>query len=279
MPNLQDVREKSRLSIIVPMCNEEDSLGTLTEKLLRLQQRMCAEYDVEYCLVDDGSHDNTRSLMATAVPSGASALCVHHEQNRGLGAAIRSGLEAASGAILCTIDADCSYTPEELHTLIEMVAEGRADIAVASPYHPQGAVVGVRRWRLLLSQQCSRLYRAVSPLKLYTYTSIFRAYSRAAVGGISFKSDGFVSAVEMLLSAQSNGFRVREVPMTLYARQHGYSKMRIAKTIAAHLGVLRREWLAALTAAPWLRPRAQARPAPAPLSVSFVSLEEGESPR
>jgi dolichol-phosphate mannosyltransferase len=281
MPIPQDAHEKTRLSIIVPMCNEEDSIGILREKLFRLQQRISANYDVEYCLVDDGSRDETRTLMTSAVPSGASCVCAHHELNRGLGAAIRTGLEVASGAIVCTIDADCTYSPEDLQTLIEMIASGHADIAVASPYHPRGAVIGVRRWRLLLSQQCSRLYRGVSPLKLYTYTSIFRAYNGAAAKDLEFRSDGFVSAVEMLLSAHRKGYRVREAPMTLHARERGYSKMRIAKTIGAHLGVLRRE---AFQMLPRPIPPDLSTPAtfggtalPSSSSVSFATLEESNS--
>ncbi len=239
-----NLNDKRRLSIVVPMCNEEESIGVLTEKLLRLHENISTQYEVEYCLVDDGSTDGTRRLMAAVVPPGAHCQCFHFVQNRGLGAAIRTGLSEATGAIVCTIDADCSYPPENLCALIEMVASGQTDIAVASPYHPQGGVVGVKPWRLILSRQCSLLYRTVSPLKLYTYTSIFRAYCSAAARDVSSESDGFVSAVEILLSAQRKGYRVSEAPMVLYARQHGYSKIRIATTIAAHLAVL---WSASQT--------------------------------
>lgn len=284
MPTELQESEKPLLSIIVPMCNEEASIDLLKGKLLRLQERLCPYYSVEYCLVDDGSTDDTAALMASAVPAGGSVICAQHERNRGVGAAIRTGLRMATGAIVCTIDADCSYSPEDLCTLIELVATGDADIAVASPYHPHGAVIGVRRWRLLLSQQCSRLYRWVSPLKLYTYTSIFRAYSRQSARDLHCKSDGFVSAVEVLLCAQRMGYRVREAPMVLHARQRGYSKMRIASTIAAHLSVLWREGLGRLTegfAPP--RPttpagrRVTAHPSQRPSS--FPTLEQTNSTR
>jgi dolichol-phosphate mannosyltransferase len=241
--------EKTKLSVVVPMCNEEESIELLSEKLLRLHERISGQYDVEYCLVDDGSTDQTRALMAFAVPAGATYLSLHHEHNRGLGAAIRTGLNAATGAIVCTIDADCSYPPEDLSTLIQMIACGEADVAVASPYHPLGGVVGVKPWRLLLSRQCSRLYRLMSPLKLYTYTSIFRAYRGSVARELQFNSDGFVSAVEVLLCAQRKGYKVSETPMVLYARTRGFSKIRIARTIVAHLTVLRSVALSRLTGA------------------------------
>jgi dolichol-phosphate mannosyltransferase len=231
---------KMRLSIIVPLCNEEPSIEELKDKLLLLQDRVSDKYHVEYCLVDDGSTDGTRMLMASVVPPGATCQLSCHERNRGVGAAIRTGLALVTGRIVCTIDADCSYRPEDLVTLIDMVASGDADVAVASPYHPKGAVMGVPYWRLLLSQQCSRLYRLVSPLKLYTYTSIFRAYSQSAAKDMQFESDGFVSAVEMLLCAYHKGYSVREAPMVLFARQSGYSKLRIAQTVLSHFALLSR---------------------------------------
>jgi len=229
---------KRSVSIVVPMCNEEESIEILREKLALLQKRLEPDFDVEYCLVDDGSTDSTWDMMGSAVPENASFVRRKHIVNRGVGAAIRTGLAASSGLIVCTIDADCSYPPEDLYSLIQRIVSGEADIAVASPYHPAGGVVGVKRWRIVLSRHCSRLYRWLSPLKLHTYTSIFRAYTGEAAKQLSFASDGFVSAAEILFSADREGFRICEVPLVLRARQRGYSKIRILRTISAHLALM-----------------------------------------
>jgi dolichol-phosphate mannosyltransferase len=231
-------KTKKSVSIVVPMCNEEESIEILREKLALLQKRLEPDFDVEYCLVDDGSTDSTWDVMGSAVPENASLVRRKHIVNRGVGAAIRTGLTASSGSIVCTIDADCSYPPEDLYSLIQRIVSGEADIAVASPYHPAGGVLGVKPWRIVLSRQCSRLYQWLSPLKLHTYTSIFRAYTGEAARQLSFASDGFVSAAEILFSAHREGFRVCEVPLVLRARQRGYSKIRILQTIAAHLGLM-----------------------------------------
>lgn len=238
MDTLRANESKVVVSVVVPMCNEEESIQILHEKLELLQRRLESRFAVEYCLVDDGSTDRTWELMRSAVPVGATCICSRHEVNRGLGAAIRTGMQAASGSIVCTIDADCSYPPEDLASLIDVIQTGQADIAVASPYHPQGGVIGVKPWRILLSRQCSRLYRAVSPLKLHTYTSIFRAYRGTVASQIEFKSNGFVSAVEMLFCASRLGYTVHEVPLVLRARERGYSKIRIARTIWTHVGMM-----------------------------------------
>jgi dolichol-phosphate mannosyltransferase len=231
-------KTKESVSIVIPMCNEEESIEILREKLALLQNRLDPDFEVEYCLVDDGSTDSTWALMGSAIPEKASFVRRKHVGNRGVGAAIRTGLAASSGSIVCTLDADCSYPPEDLYSLIQRIVSCEADIAVASPYHPAGSVVGVGKWRVVLSRQCSRLYQWLSPLKLYTYTSIFRAYSGEAARQLTFASDGFVSAAEMLFNAHGRGFSVCEVPLVLRARQRGYSKIRILRTITAHLALM-----------------------------------------
>src|SRR5581483_4061068 len=121
--------------------------------------------------------------------------------------------------------------------LDELLAKG-SDIAVASPYHPRGGVEGVPAWRLALSKVCSSLYRLVSPVKLYTYTSVFRAYRAEVVNNITFKADGFVSAAEILVAASRRGYEVIEVPMILRGRAIGRSKMKVMRTIGTHLRML-----------------------------------------
>ena len=230
--------------VIIPLCNEEASLPMLGERLRMLGHRLGRLYRMRFLFVDDGSTDRTRELLPSVVPAETSYKVLSHAVNQGIGAAFRTAFRAATEDIVCTIDADCSYGPEHLAEMIEDIAKGRADICVASPYHPLGGAEGVKRWRLLLSANCSLLYRLVSPLELYTYTSIFRAYRGSVVRQVRFSSDDFIAAVEILLSAASLGYRVCEIPLVLHRRSAGVSKMRVARTIAGHLRLLARCLLA-----------------------------------
>jgi dolichol-phosphate mannosyltransferase len=160
---------------------------------------------------------------------------VAHDRNRGLGAAMRTGFRNATGSIVCTIDADCTFNPLELPKLLTAMVKRRADIATGSPYHPQGGVENVVPWRLFLSQGASKVYRVICPGKLYSYTSLMRAYQRDVVEHISFASDGFVAVTEILLRALNEGYKVVEVPMVLRRRATGVSKMNVARNILAHL--------------------------------------------
>jgi dolichol-phosphate mannosyltransferase len=78
----------------------------------------------------------------------------------------------------------------------------------------------------------------VAPVKLYTYTSIFRAYRKEVVENLHFQEDGFVSTTEILIRAAEKGYRIAEVPMTLRARKIGQTKMRILRTICGHLRLI-----------------------------------------
>ena len=231
--------QKQLVSIVVPIFNEEDGIEQLRHKLLDLHRLLADEYEMEFVFVDDGSSDKTvEELQKKFAGSPAPFTIAEHGINRGIGAAFRTGFEYCLGSLVCTIDADCSYSPQGLRLLLMALRSTGDDIAVASPYHPNGGVEGVAGWRLVLSRGCSILYRLLSPLKLYTYTSIFRAYRAAVVRNVPFRSDGFVSAAEILVAAGRQGYTVTEVPMVLRARATGHSKMKILRTIGSHLRML-----------------------------------------
>jgi len=232
-------REVSVISVVIPVWNEEGGVRKLQECLSRVRRILRTRGEVELVFVDDGSTDGTVTALKSSFSNDLNVQIVAHEKNQGVGAAFRTGFRAARGSIICTIDADCSYRPEGLDLLLEALEGEEADIAVASPYHPLGSVDGVPPWRLFLSKCCSRLYRKVAPVQLYTYTSIFRAYRRETVERTTFRGNGFVCAPEILINAAKQGYRIVEVPMTLHARTCGQSKMKILRTIRSHLAMLR----------------------------------------
>lgn len=230
---------RSLVTIVMPVFNEEQGIPQLKAKLLEVERLLSAQYDLEFLFVDDGSLDGTVASLQQHFTNGATPFRVmQHGANRGVGAAFRTGFEQARGEFVCTIDADCTYSPEGLANLLEALHSTGADISVASPYHPLGSVEGVSGWRLALSKGCSRLYRIVLPVKLYTYTSIFRAYRAEVLRNVQFKSSGFVAAAEILVNAARKRYTVTEVPMTLRSRSIGRSKMKVLSTLTAHLKLL-----------------------------------------
>jgi dolichol-phosphate mannosyltransferase len=109
------------------------------------------------------------------------------------------------------------------------------DIVTASPYHPEGGVVGVPAYRLFLSRGSSFVYRILVNWHVYTYTCLFRAYRSKVIKNIHFESDGFLAGTEILVNAMLKGYRVAEFPAVLHRRMYGVSKAKIAQTILSHL--------------------------------------------
>ncbi len=230
------------VTVIIPCHNEADGLAQLhvrlCEALPRLEAITGARFGV--LLFDNGSTDATLAGMRRVFADDPRFAIHHSPVNRGIGGALRDGLALSDADILVTMDADCTYDPLALGPLVTALVTDGWDLATGSPYHPRGAVLNVQAWRLVLSKGLSLLYRAVAPLRLWTYTSMFRAYRREALRSITWRSDGFLSTSEILMEAAAGGFAIFESPTTLATRRFGQSKIRILRVMGDHLGYLRR---------------------------------------
>jgi dolichol-phosphate mannosyltransferase len=223
------------LTIIIPCFNERAGIEGLIIRLTALEALFNDR--VELVFVDDGSTDDTSCIVEDLLSSklGHGVTLVRHDTNRGLGRALKTGFERSSGQYVATIDSDCSYAPELIPAMLEVMQSEQADIITASPYHPLGKVNGIPVFRRLLSMWLSAGYRAVLPFKLFTYTSLFRIYRRDVVTAVDFASEGFLAMPEILVNAHRKGFRkIVESPATLSRREFGYSKAAIFKMIREH---------------------------------------------
>jgi polysaccharide deacetylase family protein (PEP-CTERM system associated) len=227
------------VTVIVPCYNEAGSLPYLSGTLELLEQALAPAFCPRYLFVDDGSQDATWQVLQERFGGRADCVLVRHPHNRGLTASVLTGIQAADTAIVCSIDCDCSYDPRELRRMLPLLADG-VDLVTASPYHPRGAVRNVPHWRLWLSRGASRLYRLVTRQKLFTYTSCFRVYRRAAMLDLDLHESGFLGVAEMVGELDRRGRNIVEHPATLEVRLLGRSKMKVAHTVLGHLRLLAR---------------------------------------
>lgn len=263
-------RVRTPISVIIPCYNEEASIPYLRRSLDELQAELAAEYDVQFILVDDGSRDKTWEMLRELFGSRADTLLIRHEHNRGVAAAISTGLEQAR-EIACSMDCDCSYDPHELKPMLALLTEG-VDLVVASPYHPKGGVSNVPVWRVTLSRGASLLYQVVTGRRLNTFTSCLRVYRRTAAVATSLRYPGFLGIAELAGRFVLDGRAIVEHPAVLELRLFGRSKMKITKTIAGHLRLL--------TSLGWSRitRRAAAKPAPGSMTESRTAAPEPAGP-
>jgi dolichol-phosphate mannosyltransferase len=226
------------LTVIVPCYNEEENVQVLRDGFLPVIYALAQTRSVEVVFVDDGSRDTTwealNNTLGDCNEPNVTIRIERHLTNRGLGAAIRTGFSVARGEIVVTTDSDGTYPFAEIPTLISYLKPG-VDLVTASPYHPQGGVGGVSAYRLILSKGSSTIYRFLVNWNIHTYTSLFRAYRHSMIEQVPFQSDGFLAGTELLVNAILKGYQAVEYPTVLYARVHGWSKAKIARTIVAHL--------------------------------------------
>jgi dolichol-phosphate mannosyltransferase len=228
---------RKRIAIVIPCYNEEPALHHLRQRLLQAQAVLAERYDVELLFVDDGSSDRTWLLLGELFGGWPNCTLLRHEHNRGLTAAVLTGLRHAEPEVICCIDADCTYDPCELVRMIPLL---RDDVAMvtASPYHPHGGVRNVPAWRLHLSKTASLLYRCILHNKLATYTSCFRVYRKSAMANLKIGSTGFQGIAELLARLDLAGGHIVEHPALLEVRAYGHSKMRVLRVMLGHLRLL-----------------------------------------
>ena len=222
------------ISIIIPCYNEFDNIPKLAAEFFPVVNQLAATRSVEVIFVDDGSKDGTFAGLQDAFGANPFVKIEKHPRNRGLGAAIRTGMNATQGDVVVTTDSDATYRFEEILPLLERLSPG-VDLVTASPYHPNGGVMNVPGYRLLLSKGSSLLYRLLVSWRIHTYTALFRAYRRKVIETVPFHSDGFLAGTEILVNSLLMGYHVAEYPTILYSRVKGTSKAKIMQTIGAHL--------------------------------------------
>lgn len=241
------------VTVIVPCYNEEQSISYLGRSLDHFAAQTADKYKLSFVFVDDGSKDKTLEGLQRQFGGRSNCQIVQHPQNRGIAAACLTGFAAARDEVLCVIDADCTFDPSHLATMIPLLKDDVA-LVTASPYHRDGGVMNVPAWRLLLSRGASQLYRYVLSNKLASYTACFRIYRRSSVVNMQLQHSGFTGIAEILVRLDRAGAKIVECPAVLEARVLGISKMKVGRTITEHAGLLSR--LAVLRALPTGRVKA-----------------------
>jgi dolichol-phosphate mannosyltransferase len=237
-----------RLAVVLPMYNEADNVTALLERLEAVREE--SGLDLQALAVDDGSRDATYVRLTKLAPRFPFLRISRHERNRGLAAALRTGIAQALAErgpgfdAIAFMDADLTHAPEDLPRLVAPIAEDRADFVLGSRYVPGGRMRGVPWPRRLISIVGNAAVRRVLGTPIGDLTSGFRAARAEVFRAISLEEHGFGIQLEGTAKAYRAGFRVAEVPITLGVRKNGYSKMAYTRSFwygYAHL--VMRLWL------------------------------------
>jgi dolichol-phosphate mannosyltransferase len=234
-----------KLTVVLPAFNEAENI----EELIRKIGSTLASTNFLHTIliVDDGSSDSTGEI-ARAQAAHWPVEVISHEVNRGLGAAIQTGLTHASlsDGVIVTMDADNSHDPNLIPLMVKRLGEGN-DVVIASRYQKGAEIHGVPLHRRALSRGVLIGMGMLLRIKnVRDYSCGYRAYRsssirdlRAAFGDDFVTEKGFACMVELLIKLRQIGARAVEVPMILrYDLKKGQSKMRVFRTMARYLALI-----------------------------------------
>jgi glycosyltransferase involved in cell wall biosynthesis len=203
------------LSIIIPVYNEELTIGDIIDRTLKVMQQTGLKFEV--IVVDDRSYD--KSLK---VAKERNARIFTLKQHLGKGYALRAGFAQAKGDIIVTIDSDGSHKPEELPEVLAPVLDDKADLVIGSRYmnHKKVAARKLNAFGVKLFNSFIELLTGVA---ITDSQSGYRAMKREVLKNQKPKSGGYEIESEMLVKTGKKGYRITEVPISFEQRTYGRS--------------------------------------------------------
>ncbi len=232
-------RRIGSFTVVVPSYNEAAALCANIEAVRQyLIERSGDGRSWTILVVDDASTDETPNVASALALADDRVRVLCRASNGGVDVAVRDGLAAVKGDAIVVLDADLSYSPSIVGSLLDALAREDADVAVASAYAPGGSVHNVPRRRASLSKWANRLLSYAAHERVHTFTCIVRAY-RADVARtlMAYRRDGD-AAHQMLLDALRLQMRVVEIPTKLEWSKTRRSRMRLAETLRRTQSVL-----------------------------------------
>lgn len=209
----------SKLSIIVPACNEGGTIQTILQRIAgaTLPEGM----EKEVILIDDFSTDDTLDQVERFLRSDSrlSLEIIRHSANRGKGAALRSGIAAATGDYILIQDADLEYDPAEYHLLLEPVLKGGADVVYGSRFMGSQPHRVLYFWHRLGNWLLTGLSNTLTGLNLTDMETCYKLFRADVLKSLSLKEDGFGFEPEVTAKiSKIPGIKVYEVGISYYGR-------------------------------------------------------------
>jgi len=207
-----------KLSVIIPCYNEKDHLPELISRVKNAPLE-----NKEIILVDDGSTDGTTERIKADLEKEVDKV-VYHRGNQGKGAAIRSGLEHATGDMILIQDADLEYDPNEYPKLIAPVVQGKADVVYGSRFSGGGPHRVHLFWHYVGNRLLTLFSNMFSNLNLTDMETGYKVFRAEILRSIQIEENGFGIEPEITVKVGKKRCRVYEVGISYYGRSYSEGK-------------------------------------------------------
>ena len=200
-----------KLSVIMPVYNEAPTVEEIVRRVL------AEPHEKELIIVDDGSSDGTREILARLEQAHAGQIrVILHERNQGKGAAVRTGLQEAGGEVLLIQDADLEYDPSDYGLLLEPIENGQADVVYGSRF------LGVHRaflfWHMVGNKLLTFITNVLYNATLTDMETCYKAIRAEFIKGVRLRSNTFDIEPEITAKLLKRKARLYEVPIHYYGR-------------------------------------------------------------
>jgi glycosyltransferase involved in cell wall biosynthesis len=206
------------ISVVVPCYNESNTIGELLQSV-----RRSPSGPVELIVVDDCSTDGTREWLQGPGTSLADKI-LFHEKNQGKGAALRTGIQVATGDIVIIQDADLEYDPTEYPLLIEPIQRGMADVVFGSRFQSSRPHRVAYFWHMIGNRFLTLLSNMFTNLNLTDMESCYKVFRREIIQGIVIEENRFGFEPEVTAKVARRGCRIYEVGISYFGRSYAEGK-------------------------------------------------------
>jgi len=209
-----------KLSVVIPVYNEAETIADLIARV------RAVELDKELIVVNDCSTDGTADALA-AVPAdgpGGSLRVLHHEVNKGKGAALHTGFAAATGEMVIVQDADLEYDPHEYPRLIEPILKGKADVVYGSRFSGGESHRVLYYWHSVGNKFLTVLSNMMTNLNLTDMETCYKVFKREVIQSIELEEPRFGFEPEITAKIARRDLRVFEVGISYDGRTYAQGK-------------------------------------------------------
>ncbi len=205
-----------KLSIIIPVFNEEKTIEKVVEEVEKVEIGL----EKEIIVVDDGSTDGTRQIIRRISKKFDNLKVVFHEENKGKGSCIRTGLRYVEGDLVVVQDADLEYDPRDYPILLKPIMEGKADAVFGSRFLGPHRVLLF--WHLVGNVFLNLVTNILYNTTLTDMETGYKMFKTEVIKSIPLNSKGFDIEPEITAKLLKRGYRIWEVPISYNGR--GYEE-------------------------------------------------------
>lgn len=207
-----------KLSVVIPCYNEAKTIADIVRAVRN------SPYDnKEIIIVDDCSTDGTRDILNNAIGDWVDQV-LFHEVNQGKGAALRTGIKAATGDVIIIQDADLEYDPQEYPLLVEPILKNKADVVFGSRFMGGRPHRVLYYWHRVGNGVLTLLSNMCSNLNLTDMETCYKVFRREIIQQIEIEENRFGFEPEITAKIAKTGCRVYEVGVSYYGRTYAEGK-------------------------------------------------------